>query len=192
MIQTFANNQVVRLAPWPQLTGDLSAGLLNTTTNTTADLFDFDDLAFSIGVTLAQTIFDGGLISGRIDASEAGKRRALEQYGQTIIDAYGEIVGAIDVFDTLQSRNTALSRASSAANESLRLGELRYNEGSESLLNLFQVRTRAEIAESQLISNRRSRLDQWIALHTALGGNPTKAQPLPGRSTLADGGKHED
>jgi NodT family efflux transporter outer membrane factor (OMF) lipoprotein len=192
MIATFANNQVVRLAPWPQLTGDLSLGLLNTAQNSTSDLFDFDNLAFSIGATLAQTIFDGGAISGRIDASDASKRQALEQYGQTIIDSYGQIVNAIDQFNTLGSRNTALTRASEAANETLRLGDLRYNEGSESLLNLFQVRTRAEFAESNLIANRRARLDQWITLHTALGGNPTRNQPLATQTSLADGGRHED
>ncbi len=192
MIATFADNQAVRLQPWPQLTGDLGLGVLNETTNTTDDLFDFDSLALTIGLTLAQTIFDGGAISGRIDASNASKRQALEQYGQTIIDAYGQIVNAIDQFNTLGSRNTALSRASEAANETLRLGELRYNEGSESLLNLFQVRTRAEVAESQLIANRRARLDQWITLHTALGGNPTSNQPLANQTTLADEGRHED
>jgi outer membrane protein TolC len=191
MIQVVANDRVVDLAPWPQLTADLSLGLQNTTLNTTDDLFDFDDLAFSIGAALAQTIFDGGAISGRMDASEAGKRRALENYGQTIIDAYGQIVNAIDQFDTLRSRNTALTRASEAANETLRLGELRYNEGSQSLLDLFQVRDSAEVAESNLISNKRARIEQWITLHTALGGNPTQSQPLPSRTTLADKGKHE-
>jgi NodT family efflux transporter outer membrane factor (OMF) lipoprotein len=191
MIQTFANNQVVRLAPWPQLTADLNLNLFNATQNTTDDLFDFDNLAFSIGATLAQTIFDGGAISGRIEASDAGKRRALEQYGQTIIDAYGQVVNAVDQFNTLQSRNTALTRASEAANETLRLGELRYNEGSQSLLDLFQVRDSAETAESNLISNKRARLDQWITLHTALGGNPTQSQPLPSKASLADKGQHE-
>jgi NodT family efflux transporter outer membrane factor (OMF) lipoprotein len=192
MIQTFANNQVTRLQPWPQIGIDMSLDEFNSSSNSIGDLFDLDDLAFTIGATLAQTIFDGGAISGRIEASDAGKRQALERYGQTILDAYGEIVGAIDQFNTLQARNTALNRASQAANESLRLGELRYNEGSESLLNLFQVRTRAEIAESQLIANRRARLDQWITLHTALGGNPTQSQPMASRASLADGGKHED
>jgi NodT family efflux transporter outer membrane factor (OMF) lipoprotein len=192
MIHVFANNQVTRLQPWPQIGIDMSLDQFNSSTNTIGDLFDLDDLAFTIGATLAQTIFDGGAISGRIEASDAGKRQALERYGQTIIDAYGEIVGAIDQFNTLGARNTALTRASEAANESLRLGELRYNEGSESLLNLFQVRTRAEIAESQLISNRRARLDQWITLHTALGGNPTQSQPIASPASLADGGKHED
>ncbi len=191
MIQTFAQNRITRLRPWPQLTSDLSLGLQNTTINSTDDLFDFDGLAFSIGAALAQTIFDGGAISGAIEASDAGKRRALENYGQTIIDAYGQIVNAIDQFNTLQSRNTALTRASQAANETLRLGELRYNEGSQSLLDLFQVRNGAENAESALITNRRARLEQWITLHTALGGNPTASQPLAAQASLADKGKHE-
>lgn len=191
MIQVFAQNQRTRLQPWPQLGGNLALGLQNTTINTADDLFDFDGLALSIGLSLAQTIFDGGAISGAIDASDASKRQALEQYGQTIIDAYGQIVNSIDQFNTLQSRNTALQTASDAANESLRLGELRYNEGSQSLLDLFQVRDSAEQAESNLIANNRARIDQWITLHTALGGNPTRSQPLASTTSVADTGKHE-
>ena len=68
----------------------------------------------------------------------------------------------------------------------LRLGELKYQEGSESLLNLFTVRDSAELAESNLIANRRARLEQWIVLHTALGGDPTKAQPLATAVSTAD------
>ncbi|HVY89926.1 MAG TPA: TolC family protein [Hyphomonadaceae bacterium] len=191
MISTFAQTRIAKLAPWPQLSTDLTLGLQNTTVNTTKNLFDFDNLAFTIGATLAQTIFDGGAIQGRIDSANAAERRALETYGATIITAYGQIVDAIDQFNTLQSRNGALQQASQAAQEALRLGELKYNEGSQSLLDLFQVRDRADTAESALISNRRARLEQWIVLHTALGGNPTKSQPLPSKSSLADGGKHE-
>jgi len=191
MIQTFGQNQVAHLAPWPQLTSTLSLGLNNTTINNTDNLFDFDNLAFSVGAALAQTIFDGGAIDARIKSSDSSKRAALERYGQTIIQSYGDIVGAIDQFNTLSSQNGALQQASDAAQEALRLGELKYNEGSQSLLELFQVRDRAENAESSLISNRRSRLEQWLTLHTALGGNPTQSQPLPSQKSLADQGKHE-
>ena len=114
-------------------------------------------------------------------------RAALERYGQTIINAYGDIVGSLDTFNTLGSRNVALKKASDAAQEVLRLGELKYQEGSESLLNLFTVRTSAENAESLLIANRRARLEQWIVLHTALGGNPTKATPLATPASTANG-----
>jgi NodT family efflux transporter outer membrane factor (OMF) lipoprotein len=187
MIQTFANTRIAEMAPWPQLSADLSLGLQNTTLNTTSDLFDFDDLAFSIGASLAQVIFDGGAVDARVKTANSQQRAALERYGQTIINAYGDIVGSLDQFNTLGSRNVALQKASDAAQEVLRLGELKYQEGSESLLNLFTVRNSAESAESSLIANRRARLEQWIVLHTALGGNPTKSTPLATAASTANG-----
>ena len=187
MIQTFANTRIAQMGPWPQLDANLAVGLSNTTINTTSNLFSFDNLALSIGASLAQTIFDGGAIDARVKIATSQERGALERYGQTIINAYGDIVAAVDTFNTLGSRNVALSKASSAANEVLRLGELKYQEGSESLLNLFTVRDSAELAESNLIANRRARLEQWIVLHTALGGNPTKTQPLATAANTADG-----
>ena len=48
-------------------------------------------------------------------------------------------------------------------------------------------RTKAEQAESNLIANRRARLEQWIVLHTALGGDPTKTQPLATPAATANG-----
>jgi NodT family efflux transporter outer membrane factor (OMF) lipoprotein len=187
MIQTFAATRIAEMAPWPQLNADLSLGLSNTTLNTTSDLFDFDGLALSIGASLAQVIFDGGAIDARVKSANSQQRAALERYGLTVINAYGDIVSAIDQFNTLGSRNVALQKASTAAQEVLRLGELKYQEGSESLLNLFTVRNSAENAESALITNRRARLEQWITLHTALGGNPTKATPLATPASTANG-----
>jgi NodT family efflux transporter outer membrane factor (OMF) lipoprotein len=189
MIQAFANTRIAELGPWPQLDGNLVVGLQNTALNTTSDLFSFDDLALSLGVSLAQTIFDGGAIDARIKIATSQERQALERYGQTIINAYGDIVASIDQFDTLGSRNVALQKASDAAQEVLRLGELKYQEGSESLLNLFTVRDNAEVAEANLIANRRARLEQWIILHAALGGNPTVSQPLATQASTANGTK---
>lgn len=187
MIQTFANTRIAEMGPWPQLDGNLAVGLSNTTINTTSDLFSFDDLALSIGASLAQAIFDGGAIDARIKIATSQERAALERYGQTVINAYGDIVASIDTFNTLGSRNVALQKASDAAQEVLRLGELKYQEGSESLLNLFTVRDNAEVAEANLISNRRARLEQWIVLHAALGGDPTKTQPLATPASTANG-----
>lgn len=187
MIQTFANTRIASMAPWPQIGADISLGLSNQTLNTTSDLFDFDGLALSIGASLAQVIFDGGAVDARVKTANSQERAALERYGQTVINAYGDIVGALDTFNTLGSRNIALEKASTAATEVLRLGELKYQEGSESLLNLFTVRNSAETAQSALISNRRARLDQWITLHTALGGNPTQATPLATPASTANG-----
>src|SRR6185503_6622322 len=56
MIQTFANTRIAQMGPWPQLDANLAVGLSNTTINTTSNLFSFDNLALSIGASLAQTI----------------------------------------------------------------------------------------------------------------------------------------
>ena len=94
---TFANTRIAELGPWPQLDANLAAGLQNTALNTASDLFSFDDLALSIGISLAQTIFDGGAIDARIKIASSQERQALERYGQTIINAYGDIVASIDL-----------------------------------------------------------------------------------------------
>jgi outer membrane protein TolC len=179
------------MAPWPQLDGSLALSLSNATLNTTDNLFDFDNLAFTVGASIAQVIFDGGASFARVASSDASKRAALENYGQRIIQAYGDIVGGIDQFNSLGARNTALQASSRSAAEALRLGELRYQEGSQSLLDLIQVRNGADNAESNLITNRQQRIEQWITLHAALGGNPTQSQPLASNDSLADGGRHE-
>ncbi len=189
LIQTFGQTRITHLAPWPQLNANLGLGLTNTAINTTKNLFDFNGLAFSLGATLAQTIFDGGAIAGRIEQADSTQRAALERYGATVIDAYGNVVSAIDSLNTLQSRDKSLQTASDAAKESLRLGELRYNEGSQSLLDLITVRDRADSAESQLIANKRSTLEQWVVLHQALGGDPTKPTPLATAANTAEGAK---
>ena len=187
LIQAFANTQVAKLSRWPQLDASVGLGLANRTIDTTENLFDFDNLAMTLGLSLAQSIFDGGAISGRIEAAEASKRAALQRYGQTVIDAYGSIVNAVDQFNTLQSRSKSLQTASDAARETVRLSELRYNEGSQNLLDLINVRERADLQESILISNRRARIDQWIVLHQALGGDPSKTTPVATQADTAEG-----
>lgn len=187
VVQQFGNNRVVRMTRWPQLDATFGLALSNATVNGTSGLFDFDNLVYSIGATLAQTIFDGGAINARIAQSDSAKRAALERYGQTVIDAYGDVVDAVDSFNALKAQSNSLKVASDASRETLRLGELRYNEGSESLLNVLTVRDRADSAEATLISNQRAVLEQWILLHLALGGNPTAATPIATEAATAEG-----
>jgi NodT family efflux transporter outer membrane factor (OMF) lipoprotein len=191
MIQTFANQRIAHMAPWPQLSANIAAGLTNFTTDTTDDLFDFDNLALSIGATLAQTIFDGGAIDARVKTSDSQVRGALIRYGQTIIDAYNEIVTAEDQFENLQNRISTSQATFEARAEVRRLSELKYQEGSISLFELIGQRDAADAAESGLISLRLQRLNQWLTLHAALGGNPTAPTPINNPKNVADGGKHD-
>jgi NodT family efflux transporter outer membrane factor (OMF) lipoprotein len=191
MIQTFANQRIAKMAPWPQLSSSLSLGLFNSTTDTTDDLFDFEGLALSVGATLAQNIFDGGAVDARVKTADSQVRGALIRYGQTIIDAYNEIVTAKDQFENLQSRLSTSQATFEARAEVRRLSELKYQEGSISLFELIGQRDAADAAEGALISLRLQRLNQWLTLHTALGGNPTTATTINNSKAVADGGRHD-
>lgn len=191
MIQTFANQRIAHMAPWPQLSANITAGLTNLTSDTTTDLFDFDNLALSIGATLAQTIFDGGAIDARVKTADSQTRAALIRYGQTIIDAYNEIVTAEDQFENLSSRIQTSQATFEARAEVRRLSELKYQEGSISLFELIGQRDAADAAEGALINLRLQRLNQWLTLHAALGGNPTQPTTINNPKNVADGGKHD-
>ncbi|HEV7692311.1 MAG TPA: TolC family protein [Hyphomonadaceae bacterium] len=191
MIQSFADQRVQHMTPWPRLTANIAAGLNNITSDTTDDLFDFDSLALSIGATLAQTIFDGGVIDARVKASDSRVRQALINYGGTIITAYNEIVTAEDQFENLQSRISTSQATFEARAEVRRLSELKYQEGSISLFELIGQRDAADAAEGQLINLRLQRLNQWLTLHAALGGNPTAPVTINNPKNVADGGKHD-
>lgn len=189
LIQTFASNRNVRLGAWPQLNADFGLGVSNGPQLTTSGLFSFDDLALSIGLSVAQTLFDGGATEGRIEASDSGKRAALARYGQTIIDAYSNILGAIDTFNSTQSRARVVQANFDARAEVLRLAQLKYQEGSQSLFELISFQESADAAESAQISNKLQQLNQWIALHTALGGSPFKPTGLATEADTAEGSK---
>jgi NodT family efflux transporter outer membrane factor (OMF) lipoprotein len=190
MIQTFSAQRRAQMLPWPQLDANLALGVSNSASVNASDLFDFDALAFTIGATLFQTIFDGGAIDAQVKTADSQVRAALINYGGRIINDYAEIVNAIDQFNNLESRQRASQANSEARAEVLRLAELKYQEGSVSLFELLSQRDQADAAESALITLRRSRLEQWLTLHTALGGNPTQAMPLPTVKNVADSGKH--
>jgi NodT family efflux transporter outer membrane factor (OMF) lipoprotein len=190
MIQTFANQRRASMAPWPQLGADLSA-IVSSGGTSTDELFDFDDLALTLGASLAQTIFDGGVVDARVKSANSQVRQALIQYGQTVIDAYAEIVTAVETFKNLESRQRATQARYEAQAQVLRLNELKYQEGSVSLFELIQQQDAADSAESSMIQLRRSRIDQWITLHTALGGNPTAPTPINNPKNVADQGQHD-
>jgi len=68
----------------------------------------------------------------------------------------------------------------------LRLGELKYQEGSESLLNLFTVRDSAEQADPTS-SPTAARVLNSGSCCTQRWRHPTKAQPLPTAANTANG-----
>lgn len=168
VLSTFAQTARTKADRWPSLnlSGDLNAAGQNLNT-----LFDGPNLALNLGVRLAAPLFDGGLRKGRIDAAKASQRQSLARYGQSVLNAFFEVEGGLDRWRTFQERGQYLIEAEDAANETLRLAQLRYAAGQSDLLDVLTLRQRAFSASRARISNQRTRLDARLDLYLALGGD---------------------
>ncbi|MEH6411727.1 MAG: efflux transporter outer membrane subunit [Hyphomonas sp.] len=163
----FASTDVTRASRWPGLS--LSGGVSSATSDL-ADVLDPAALALSLGLRLADTLFDGGLTDARIAAAEAGGQIALANYGATVLDAYADVEGRLDDVETLRNRSAFVETAAENARETLQLAEIQYKEGAIDLLDVLTFRQRSFQADRTLLALRRSQVESRITLYLALGG----------------------
>ena len=71
----------------------------------------------------------------------------------------------------LANREIALSDVQRHSSKAYRIAELRYKEGETELLDTLQIQQQAIAAESNLLSIKRSQLEQRINMYLSLGGS---------------------
>jgi multidrug efflux system outer membrane protein len=111
--------------------------------------------------SLSQPIFAGGRLQARTDAANARERAALAEYQKAIQNAFGEVRTALagqtrsrESFEAESSREQALA-------QSLRLAQLRYQNGIASQLDVID-------AERGLLSARIARIEALRAQRAAI------------------------
>ena len=94
----------------------------------------------------------------------------LESYQQTILPAFREVA---DLLTSLRARAVQILRQReqlSAAQEAMRLAEVRYRKGLVTYLDVLDAQRTALAAETQLVFTERTRLTDMVSLFKALGG----------------------
>lgn len=134
---------------------------------------------YSIGPSVTLPIFQGGTNLARLDSAESRHEQMLESYQQTILQAFREVA---DLLSSLSSRKEQVARQReqlSAAQEAVRLADIRYRKGLVNYLDVLDAQRVALAAETQLVLTERSRLTDMVGLFKALGGGWT---PSPSKS----------
>lgn len=152
--------------PSVSLTGELGGA--------SADLLDFlnpSNLAWMAAVNLTSPLIDGGLAQSQIDQASADQRRAIAEYGQAVLDAFREVEAGLDQLGVLEEQTRSTVAAAEAAGDALRISRLRYDEGETDLLEVLAIQQRLFSSEADLSSLQRARLDSWVHLNLALGGD---------------------
>jgi NodT family efflux transporter outer membrane factor (OMF) lipoprotein len=162
-----ANVDAARAALLPSVSLSASSSL------TSASLFSLADptRSISLGLSLAQSIFDGGRQRAQIQLSESQRVVLIENYGQAIRTAVKEVGDALGQASYSQQQEDLQRELVAQAQASLRLAELRYREGSGDLMSLLDAQRSLFSAQDSLSVQRLARLQAVLDLYKALGGD---------------------
>ncbi|HXC56036.1 MAG TPA: TolC family protein [Rhizomicrobium sp.] len=163
LLAAHANVDAARAAFFPHI--DLSAGITQA--------FNPSSLAWNIGASLLQTIFDGGQLSSESDLQKARQTELLVDYRKAVFSALSDAESAMGQVSalTLQERFTTEQETNAA--EAYRIAELQYREGVTDLLNVLQTQQTLFTAQDTLVQIRLARLQAGVSLYRALGGGWT-------------------
>ncbi|ARP83442.1 RND transporter [Bordetella genomosp. 8] len=141
-----------------------------------AQWFNTPGRIWSLGAALAETIFDGGLRSARVDEARAGFDAAAAQYKQTVLGGFQEVEDNLSNLRVLADESVAQDQAVTASRLSERLALAQYRAGTTTYLTVVT-------AQALTLSNERTaadllgrRLLASVALIKATGGGWNAAQ----------------
>jgi NodT family efflux transporter outer membrane factor (OMF) lipoprotein len=138
--------------------------------DTWANLISAPNRLWSLGASLAETIFDGGARSAAVDAAKASYDASVANYRQTVLAAFQEVEDNLATLRVLADEANYQREAVRAARESLELTTNQYKAGTVSFLNVITAQTTL-LGNQQSELNLRSRqLVASAVLIRALGG----------------------
>jgi NodT family efflux transporter outer membrane factor (OMF) lipoprotein len=170
-----ANEQIgiAEAAFYPTVTLNGIAGFTGTSV---ANWFNGPSLAWAVGASMSQTLFDAGQRRSQSQASVASYEAMVAQYRETTLEAFQQVEDNLAALRILQREAVQQKDAVAAAENSLRIFTNRYLGGVDTYL---QVVT----AQSAYLSNQRNdvdimrrRMEADVLLIKAVGGGWTTAQ----------------
>jgi outer membrane protein, multidrug efflux system len=161
-----ANVAAARAALLPSISLSTSAGLATSALLSLAD----PTQAIAIGLSLAQTLFDGGQKRAQVGIEQSQRRILVETYASTVRTALKEVDDALGNADRGARLESAQQQTVEQAQRSLRLAEIRYREGAGDLLAVLDAQRSLFSAQDQLAQSRLERLTASLDLFKALGG----------------------
>ena len=164
-----ANAQVgvQRAAYFPSLS--LGASLA-TGGASVADLFKASNAVWSLGLSVAQSVFDAGATSARVDQARAARDARAAAYRQTVLTAFQGVEDQLTVLRTLREQEPLRREAVADAERTAQQQLNRYRAGQVGYTEVFTAQAAALAAQRALLQLQVSRQLAVVALVQALGG----------------------
>ena len=161
-------------AYYPNLT---LTGSVGQSAATIGSLFSGSSFLWSIGASLAQTIFNGGLTGAQVAAARASWQQSVATYRQTVLAALQDVEDQLAGVRQLAVTATLRQAASQAADLTEQLTLNQYLAGQVDFTTVVTVQTTALTARRTLVQAEVSRQATAVALIRSLGGSWVTTYP---------------
>jgi len=173
LFASHANVDAARAAFFPAI--NLTAGRSYASAFTDT-LFNPSSIAWNIGASLVQSIFDGGRLKAQDDLALAQQQEQIATYRKTVFTAFSNVETALGQVSANNDQLVALTEEVRASTEAFRISELQYREGTIDILSLLQAQQSLFNAQDTLVQTKLARLDANVSLYIALGGGWSQGQ----------------
>jgi NodT family efflux transporter outer membrane factor (OMF) lipoprotein len=168
---------VAKSAFFPSLT---LSGSDDYTGRTWSRLFNVPNRIWSLGPSLAETLFDGGLRSAQVAQARAAYDVSVDNYRQTVLAGFEQVEDDIVTLRVLEQQSVIEDAAVAAAREAEKLTLNQYKAGTVPYSSVITAQTTRLSAEQTALGVLSSRLQFSVALIEAVGGGWNASQlPLP-------------
>jgi NodT family efflux transporter outer membrane factor (OMF) lipoprotein len=147
---------------------------------------------WSYAISVAQTLFDGGLTASQVEAARAAYDSAVATYRQTVLTAFQQVEDQLAALLTYDREIKVQVEAVRIARQAVQIALNEYRAGTQTFSTVVTAEALQLQDEESLLATRVSRLSAAVSLIVALGGGwdvselpklaadaPPDAAPIP-------------
>ena len=140
------------------------------TSTTFSRLIRNSNRIWAAGPTLAQTVFDGGLVRAQVRGARAAYEETVDSYRQTVLASFQQVEDEIVTLRVLEQEGAIEDETVKKAREAEALTLNQYKAGTVPYSSVITAQTTRLAAEETALQVLLSRLQASVALIEALGG----------------------
>jgi NodT family efflux transporter outer membrane factor (OMF) lipoprotein len=164
-------------AYYPTLTLGASGGFESSSWK---HLFDWPSRVWSIGPTVSETVYDGGLRRATVNQFITTYNSDVASYRQTVLTAFQQVEDDLAAVRILSQQILKQEQATSSAEEGLKLETSRYETGIDPYIDVVTAQTTLLSNQETLASLHVQEMTASVQLVEALGGGWDRTQlPTP-------------
>lgn len=173
---------VATAAYYPALTLSATGGMESSAIQ---KIFDWPSRFWSVGPSVSETVYDGGLRRATVNQYIAAYNGDLAAYRQSVLVAFQQVEDSLAAVRILSQQIQRQQEAVDSAQSFVKLESERYNSGLDPYIDVVTAQTTFLSSQQSLATLQVQQMTASVQLIAALGGGWDRSQlPTPAEVTL--------